>query len=516
MTDHQAGGGIGRALSRLLGDTVIHAAGATSDHTQAARIRANSAFMDAAESHYAPILRDLFGDLMQRDDLPDQWRLLFTHMTEPGAQFDVLLQFIGMLSAAFTALFTMGSIELQPLVNQLRSDYQSVPLTPADLADMVERNIVGQDWAEGEAAKSGISAERFALMVKDTGEPYGVDQALSLLRRGLISEQRFAEVLYYSRVRNEFLPDVLQLAHETMTAGDAVELALKQITDEGAARDLFVRAGGLADQFDLLVQASGNPIGPEAAVHLWQHGEIDDEQLRQVIAHSRINPMFYDLAKLTGLKWLSVIQVELALKAGTVPPAEAAKWLAQDGYPTDQIEAFVTAAAAGKTATHKALTESQITELYETGVLTHDQAGAELVALGYEAGEVDFILAVYQQRRLLSMSQAAVAQVRKVYLAGRIDKSTASTDLDALGIDPAARDHYLTIWGIERATELRELSMAQIGSAFKKGLLSDTDALARWEAMGYSADDAAIILALYGGPPPAGSPAAAASATAGG
>ena len=509
MTDHQAGGGIGRALSRLLGDTIIHASAATSDHAQSARIRANSAFAEAAESHYAPILRELLGDLLTRDDLPDQWRSLFAHMVEPGAQFDVLLQFIGLISAAFVGLFTLGSAELQPLVNQLRSDYPAVPLTPADLADMVERNIVGLDWAEGEAAKSGISPERFALMVKDTGEPYGVDQALSLLRRGLISEERFAEVLYYSRVRNEFLPDVLQLAHETMTAGDAVELALKQITDDATARDLFVRAGGLASQFDLLVAASGNPIGPEAAVHLWQHGKIDDAQLQQVIAHSRINPIFYDLAKLTGLKWLSVIQVELALKNGTVQPEAAAQWLAQDGYPPDQIAAFVEAAAASKTAAHKALTEAQITELYETGVLTHDQAGAELVALGYQPGEVDYILAIYQQRRLLAMAQAAVTQVRKAYLANRIDKNTAGTDLDALGIDHTARDHYLTIWEIERTTELRELSMAQIGAAFKKGFMSDSDALARWETMGYDRADAGILLALYGGPPPPGSPAAA-------
>lgn len=513
MTEHTPGAGLGRAIARVLGETIIHSSAATSDHKEAARIRANAAFMEAAETHYSPILRGLFGELMAADDLPDGYREMLRHMVEPGAQFDVLLQILGLISAAIAAIFGLGTVDMQPMLNQLWRDHPSKPLTPADLADMVIRNIVDEGSAAAMAAESGISADNFSFLVKDTGESYGIDQALNLWRRGLISEGELDKVIFYSRVRDDFIPDLKQLAHDTMTGGDAVELALKQIVDEGTARDLYAKAGGLADQFDLLVQGAGNPIGPEAAVNLWAHGLIDDAQLQQVIAHSRINPIFYELAKLTHHKWLSVIQIELALKSGTVDPAQAADWLAADGYPADQIAAFVAGASSGKASAHKALSESQITELYEAGFYTRDQATAELVAIGYEPGLVDAVLAIYEQRRYLTMAQAAVGQVRKVYLAHRIDDTQASALLDELGIDPTARDHYLQVWAVEAQSEIKSLTMAQIGSAYKKGLMADADAVQRWELMGYSADDAALLLAIYGGPPPPGSPAAASSSS---
>jgi hypothetical protein len=509
VKEHSGGGGIGRSLAKVLADTIVHSRAASVDHEQAAKWRGNTAAMEHAETIYGPMLRGVVDELLSHPELPDSWRPALSALVEPEHQWNVLLQLIALPSVIIQAVFSLGTPILRDLQNSLNATYTSTVIPPADLADMVERNIVGQGWAEGEAAKSGVNAERFALMVKDTGEPYGIEQALSLYRRGIIDEGRFTEILYYSRVRNEFLPDVLALAHSTMTPGDAIELALKQITDTATARDYFAKGGGLPEQFDLLVQGAGNPIGPEAAVNLWAHGVIDDAQLQQVIAHSRINPMFYELAKDTHRKWLSVIQIELALKAGTVSPEDAAAWLAADGYDPAQIGPFVSAAHQGKTAAHKQLTESQVTQLYESGFFTHDQATAELGSLGYDQGEVDFILAVYEQRRKLTIMQAGVTRVGKAFQLGRIDRNTASGLLDELGIDPHARDDYLALWTVEKQTELKELTMAQVGGLYKKGLIDDGGALARWQAMGYSADDAALLLANYGGTPPPGSPAAA-------
>lgn len=504
----QPGGSLGESISRILAETIMHAAHVTVPHKAEHTRRSIDGWLDEAEQSYAPKLAAMFEPYLAADGMPEGLRTLLETMGDPEHQFDVLLQIIGFISAVFGALFQLGRPEQQQLLNQLWTDNQSVPISPADLADMVERNIVGQSWAEGEAAKSGVSPERFALMVKDTGEPYGVDQALSLWRRGLISEDRFSEVLYYSRVRNEFLPDVLQLAHDTMTQGDAVEGALKGVLDPGTAQDLFERAGGLGEQFGTLLTIAGNPIGVEAANMLYNHGLISDAELTSVILHSRINPQFEPMAKLLRFRYLTAFQIVNAVKAGSATAAQGISWLMAEGYPQDQVTAVVQGAAAGKTQTHRDVTEAQIAVMYESGAITHADAAARLQHLGFAADEVDFILAVYEERRHLAMIQAAVGQVRKVYLAGRVDDTTAGNQLDALGVDPTARNTYLTVWKIEAASELKELSMAQIGSMYKKGLFSDQQAKDRWVNMGYSAEDAALLLANYGGPPPPGTPAA--------
>lgn len=507
----QAGTSIGEHLARIVAESIIGATAVTAPHKAEHTRRAVDGWLDEAEASYAPKLRGLLGDYLASDELPESYRVIFETMAGPDHQFDVLLQIIGAIGAVVSALFTLGPIELQQLKNELLTDYQHVPLSPADLADMVERNIVGQDWAQGEAAKSGISSQLFDLLVKETGEPYGVEQALSLLRRGIIDESRFTQILYYSRVRNEFLPDVLALAHDTMTQGDAVEGALKGVLPTGEAQDLFARAGGLADQFGTILDIAGNPIGVESALNLLNHGFISEADVRTIIRHSRINPMFEEIALFQRHKFLSAFQIVNAVKGGAATTQQAIEWLTAEGYPVDQVTAVVMGAKVGKVQTHKDATEAQIATMFEAGAITHDDASARLISLGYEAAEVDFVLSVYDEKRRLAMVQAAINQVRKVYLANRIDDTTATNQLNQLGVDPEAQSIYLTVWKVERESELRELTQAQIGAMFKKGILSDSDALDRWQAMGYSADDAALLLADYGGPLPPGSPAALAA-----
>lgn len=414
----------------------------------------------------------------------------------------------GVISLIWQIASQVAQVLVRPLINRLNIIDGDVPIAPADAADMVERSIIDEGTGAGYAGAWGMRPDAFHLMVLNTGEPYGVVEALSLLRRGLIDEGRFAEVVHYSRIRNEFLPDLLYLQHDTMTAGDAITGALKGVIPPGEAADLFAKAGGLPDQFQTLLDTAGDPIGVQQALTLLNHGLISEAQAVQVIRHSRINPIFEGMALLTRRKFLTAFQIDTAVKSGAATIPQAISWLIAEGYTPEQVTAVVHGAVKAKTATTHNLTEAQVAEMWEVGAISKAEASSRLVALGYTATEVDFILAYYDEKRHLAMINGAVGQLRKVFLAGRIDKSAASAQLDSLGIDPQARTWLLDVWQVERATELRELTMAQIGGMFKKGLLADTEAVARWEAMGYSPGDAALLLADYGGPPPPGSPAA--------
>jgi hypothetical protein len=508
----QVGGSLGHSLSQLLAETIIKATAVTTEHKSEHTRNAIDGWLEEAEEGYRPHLQALLSTYMESDQLPDELRGVFEAMAGPDHQFDVLLQLIGAIGAIISALFSLGGIALQPLRNELWADNAVVPIPPADLADMVERNIIGVDFGHAEAAKSGLGNNDFDLMVRGAGEPYGIEQGLNLLRRGKISLEEFTKVLYYSRVRNEFLNDVLALQWDTMTAGDAIEGALKGVLDNATASDLFGKAGGQVDQFQTLLDIAGNPIGVESALNLWNHGYINESQVDQIILHSRINPLFEQTAKLQRHKFLSAFQIVNAVKAGSATAAEAIGWLVAEGYPADQVTAVVNGSHKTATAAAKDITESQIATMYESGAITEQDASQRLVNLGYPANETTFILSVYSEKRHLAMIQAAIGQVRKVYLAGRIDDAGAGTQLDALGVDPTAKETYLTVWKIEAASELKELTAAQIGTFVKKGFITNDDATKRWEAMGYDAGDAALLLANYGGPPPPGSPAAVAAA----
>src|SRR5689334_21583707 len=69
---------------------------------------------------------------------------------------------LGNVVSAATGPFTRA------LQDDLNAKTPIVPLPPADLADMVVRGIVGVDWAIGQAARTVIGKENFALMTTNS------------------------------------------------------------------------------------------------------------------------------------------------------------------------------------------------------------------------------------------------------------------------------------------------------------------------------------------------------------
>ncbi|MGH3571183.1 MAG: hypothetical protein ACRDUW_05040 [Pseudonocardiaceae bacterium] len=422
------------------------------------------------------------------------------------------LAVLAVFPLAWRIFSRIADVLIQPIINHFNAIDGDIPLPPADAADGVVRGRWDDGTGFSFARSSGVTAETFRNMVALVGEPPPLDEMRDLWKRGDLDYSALAEMFKFSRVRDDYFEEWVRASYHTMSGADAIEGRLKGVIDDATARDLFTQAGGLASQYDWILALAGNPIGVQQALNLWNHRLISEDKVTEVILHSRINPIFEPIAKLMRHRFLAPFQVSQALKAGGATAAEATQWLLDDGYPADQVAAIVREGSATKVAKHKDLTESQITELYDSGLFSHDDATQHLVALGYDPGETDFILAVYDQRRELTMAQAAVNQVRKVYLARRIDDAAALAMLGSLGVDATAQQNYLAIWKVEQESELKELTMAQVGSAFKKGLMTDTEAMFRWAVMGYSPADTAVLLGEYGGPPPAGSPAANAPA----
>lgn len=425
------------------------------------------------------------------------------------------IEFVDRLVSPISALMGIldlvreeGRIEAQRFLNQAHKDYQDVPLDPATLADMVERQIVEMADAIPEAAMSSINKERFELMVKLTGEPPGLMQMVDLWRRGLLPTEILDRMIAYSRVRTEWTPYIKLLAHETMSQADALTAAVKGVVDPAEAEALFVKAGGLAEQFKTLLDTTGDAIGVQQVEHLWLHHMATADDVKRVILHSRINPAFEPLAAQLYHRYLTGFQIKLIVAAGGATPAQATKWLMEEGYPADQAAAFTKAVGHGGAQKVHDISEAQTLELYQSHFIGVEDAKVILTHLGYPAEVQTYLLEITDARRALAAINQAVTYVRKAYLASRINDDEARTELGALEVPDRAMTEYLAAWKIERLTEFKTFTPTQIGAAVKKGFITHADALARWKAQGFDDADAAIWLAEHGGPPPPGSPAA--------
>jgi len=419
---------------------------------------------------------------------------------------DVVATFTGVIAAAGG----VGGIFWKKFLNWYQTQHLDEPLPVADLADMVERGILDYDTAAGEAKMSGVDEHRFANLVANTGEPPGIEAMLGLWRRNLIDDAELHKTVAYSRVRTDFLCHIMQLAYSSMSAAEAIEGYVKgvPVPDAVFAADgleapanateaqktnayfaaMFRRAGGLASQWNTLKNAAGNAIGVERAAALEAHELITPEKLHEVILRSRTNPIFADIAAMGNKRWFSAFQIGSILSSHPELAADATKWLLQDGYPPDQVAAYVAAKSGTKAAKVKAETETQILTAYSSGFLPHDQAVAALAELGVPKGSIEAILQTHDARRVLAAQDAVITRIRNMVISGHWDIAKARAELNVLQLNPTVIDHYLHLWQVEADARTNEITSAQVGSLFHRGRIQYAEAESLWQKMGYSAE----------------------------
>ena len=478
-----------------------------------------------------------------------------------------LAQALGLWTAARAAIQTVAAgvaqAATQATVNAANAKYLGQPLSPAQLAVSIVRNVlpdssggagkapagyppplytgVAGNSPTAEAALSGLDGNRFAALVGSTGMCYGVVDALRMYNRNtnlwamtpgpdvldrdaaLRGRRRPGPAVRHHPgraatrslptrdIRPEYSDQLLKLSRNTISPADAVEMTVKQIVPQEVGQNLYAAAGGIPEQFAALVDAAGDSAGVEKAVELTAHGVIDDGQLAQIVGMSRMNHRFYYLTQVdakTGqrplnMKWLAPYEVGEALAAGHVDATTALEWLLDNGYPQDQAAAFVATKSTATVAKVKEETAAQVLKLYGAKLWTSAEATKALGELGYTAAAIAVLLEQAESQAIIAAHNSAVSRVRAAYLVGQITDAKASTDLGELGVPAAAISAFVADWRIEAATPHTHLSAAQVGKLTEEGKLTAEQAQAKWVAMGYSADDAALLLLIY---PPLNAP----------
>lgn len=496
----------GRMIVNLIAQTVAKSRGATIPAEMEHKRRMIEGMMDSWEGGIGEFAHEILAPMGQAPASPRWVTKMLVRAHKPQRQIDFILNLLVGLLGAAGVLFGAGRIVWQNLINDLYKDNQYVPLSPPDAADAVERNILTDAQGHGWAAQSGISEQVFELMVRLTGEPPGIVDMLRLWRRGDLDESLLDTMIAYSRIRTEWTPYVKKLAYDVLPAADVVDAYIKGHISEQEAESMYAAAGGKPSDFGLAALTAGSPIGVVEAAKLYNHGLISHADFRSVILSSRINPQFESMAELLHLNYLSAFQIETAVKAGTVSAKTASEWLIQDGYPADQVAALVSGSVATKVTKVKEAAESLILDSYEAGLLTKTQTVEQLEAIGYDPKAIPVILGSYDARRIITLTNQGVGVVRKSYLANRLTDAQAKTELDSLGVDPTLRDHYVTLWAIERQATGKSFTKAEVGDMLKKGIVTDKWAVSEWVSMGYSTAQAMLLGYYYGQPLPGNGP----------
>lgn len=382
-------------------------------------------------------------------------------------------------------------------LEQLRFDV----LAPADAALAVLRTEMTQEAGAAIAALSGVTGEDFNTLVLNTGEPPGAESLMEALRRDFIDEPRFARGIAQSRVRNEWLDVLLQLRYEPMSTADAVNGVVQNHLSQSDAEAIAQQNGLEAGQVDILIENAGEPLARTELEQLFNRGLIDTSVVQQGLRESRLKDKYIDDALELHVKLPEPREIITGIRYGAISQSQGAELLTQYGYPPDTVALLIATGLAEKTGAAKDITVSEIKQLYTDGFFDAATATSYLQILNYDAAEAGFLIETWNFTASNAITRQAVDAIRTRYVSRKLSWTDTQTDLTNLGVPEAAIAQYQKVWTIEQAARVAALTEAQIVAAVKKNLLSPDAARNRLMGLGYSDDDAHILLDQLPGTP---------------
>ncbi len=333
-----------------------------------------------------------------------------------------------------------------------------VLLTPAELANAWQQGYLGEQEASDEALLAGVSRERSHIQRQLAGLPPGPETALAMLRRGIIEPDEFRQMIVEGNTKLKYVDEYLEMLPVLLTAAQWATAWLKGHATEAEAKAGGAAVGHQADEMELLYLNQGRPATTRQ-IHIGYArgaevpGMADEEAaIRAAVKQSNVRTEYADVLYAQRYTYPSAFVLRALASDGTFTRDETRDILIESGWRPEwaELAADKWSGAAGGTAGGKWSDRSK-GRLYTT---THDE-----------------------------------------YLEFSIAEAQVRTNLARIGASSAEADDVLALWDLERATDRRRFTAPQVKTVFKKGNMSEAEALSYLAALGYSAGDATDFLA---------------------
>lgn len=374
------------------------------------------------------------------------------------------------------------------------ADMVHTPISPADAALAYLRGNIPYVQALSVATEWGILESDFQVMINNTGEPLGLMQLLEAYRRGFINEDRVKQGILESRIKNDWVDTAIQLRYSPMSVSDAVNATVQNQMDIATAEKIADDNGLQPGAFQTLVNTAGSPLSRTEMEDLFNRGLATQSQVEQAMRESRLKNKYNTLAFELHSRLLDTGQVSDAVLYGTLTTQAAIDKAMLHGYSAEDAAIIASSAVNRKLETERRQVMSAVVALYEANGINDADATTIAQSMGFEPDQTAFILQAAEFRRNEKLVAAALSAIRSKYIGHHILLSDASSYIDALGLPTNQRDQVLQLWTIERDANVRVLTEAQIIKAFNGGLIHQDDALTRLVNLGYTSDDAGLLL----------------------
>jgi len=374
--------------------------------------------------------------------------------------------------------------------------------------------------AEADAARTGVRPDQLLKEWISHWDLPGVSQGYEMLHRGEIEPEQLAKLL---KAR-----DIMPFWRDKLTAiswGLPGRIEVRMMAQYGLVDKAYIvdilKKDGLAEEYRDGVADMNLVRGIRSDIQTrYTKGWISAQEVRSELAASGLSPQIADRLyqwivknaagdRTVAQKNLTLAQIIKGVKKDKITRPQAVDLIMDLGYDGDEarliLDIEISEDDTDAVVRDRELSKSDILGGLKSGVLTEAQALARLRLLRYTEADAAYILKVYKASIRPATPEAVRdvtrADIERAVKLGLITPEEAYAMLLDLKFTPEAARFILDLRAevdTEAAAARRaELARADIIGGLRTGVLSESEALKRLAALGYTQADAAYIVNVY-------------------
>lgn len=377
------------------------------------------------------------------------------------------------------------------------------PLNTADAVNAFVEGYIPEDEVADIADQNGLEPGQYQVLTKAAGDPLSYQDMMRLWRYQKATEEDVRAALKRGRLKDDYIDFALALKDAPMSVPDAIEANIQGYLSEDAAKAIALMNGLREQDFDPLRLTAGDPASRTEMIQLWRRGKVTEDQVKAALRQSRLKDSYIDTVLELKTQLPALYEIRALLADGSLDAKQGTELLLAQGYQADIVAAIVKGAVNGTVANTKLLTEAMYADLYKEGAITPEEFQAELKTLGYTQAGGELIQAVYDNEAAITARNAVINKVRAAYIAGKVTEQQAKDTLNEIGLIAGMVERLIDDWDLERDTNIRLLTPAQVVDAWQLQLFDQDNsadntqaALGYLETLGYSGPDAVTLLEI--------------------
>lgn len=427
----------------------------------------------------------VFDWLEKQEYLPPEIKTLIQNIKKEegeAAVIGMVVTFLGIIMSLFGGLLAPVSRRLEHISDVVVRSY--LP-SPNEIAMYERLGLIDPQVAQKAYWNAGVS-EEFSKAIKEMSRNMlDVGEVMAGRWRKLLTDDQFRALLKRRGYDDEAVKVFDDLSKLIPPISDLIRFQVREAFNDGVANkfgydddypsdlDPYIeRQGYDRDWGKRFWRAHWELPSPTQAYEMLHRGLIDEATLQDLLKTKDYPSFWRDKLMSISYNVMTRVDVRRLLQAGLIDAAKAEKTYLEMGYRPEDAKLLTEFAVRGISQDERDLTKSEVLGMYIDGLLDQGALNAALVKMGYDAQEAEQLIKQADFDIAKAARTDAINYAKESFMAGKIDRGGAQSELSTAGLSGKSIDRYLLAWDRAKTLEVKGLSLADMRRMYPKGIIT--------------------------------------------